>query len=356
MSRQRLYQYDVIRALAIIMVVAVHCLPPEWAPLVGHTSCKSFVRLSKALLLTCNPLFFMMSGKFNIRPLADTELDRYYYRRVRGVLVPTLIYAAIYTVWYRFPNVLPADALAMSYLRNVLGVLSDKIFWFVCTLFGMLLVAPYLAQGLRSIGRRGQMCLMGIWLVWSTCHWLGANLDFYYNWSFPLGGFFFFFCLGAFVEDSFLNDLSTRTLAVVGFLAWFVNGTLAYFGWEGYAYDRSPLYGITAICLYLFLVRRPWNHSERVRGAVSFVATNSFGIYLMHALLVWPVTDLLEPLLDVWGPLFFACHFPLTFLGGLAMALVCDNLLVRPAQALMDKAFLQKVELHAAGELPAHGR
>ena len=103
-------------------------------------------------------------------------------------------------------------------------------------------------------------------------------------------------------------------------------------------------------------MRRPWNHSERVRGAVSFVATNSFGIYLMHALLVWPVTDLLEPLLDVWGPLFFACHFPLTLLGGLAMALVCDNLLVRPAQALMDKAFLQKVELHAAGELPAHER
>lgn len=67
MGRRHIYAYDFIRAIAIIMVVAVHCIPGR-----AETSAAHFYNtLFLAALIPCNVLFFILSGLLNIH--ADYE-------------------------------------------------------------------------------------------------------------------------------------------------------------------------------------------------------------------------------------------------------------------------------------------
>ena len=336
MSGKRLYRYDVIRALAIVMVVGVHCIPAKTAPLLGPVSCRSYNEACKTLFFTCNALFFLLSGRFNMRELGEDEYTRYYYRRVRGVLLPTLIYLFIYTVVGPYSTSGSILHIAKVFVLNSLGELSHGIFWFVFSLFGMLLIAPFIASTFVRMGRNGQRWFLGLWFFVATLTYLSKCLEFDYSWSFPLGGFASFFCAGAFIEHSELNDLSTKTLITVGVAAWVSNMLLAYFGWSNGAYDWSPIYALTAVCLYLVLLRVPIPEDGALTRAISFVASQSFGIYLMHWLVFKMISPYFSPLQSMWGPLYHVCLSACVFALGLLLAVASDYLLVKPLQRLMD--------------------
>lgn len=60
----RLYKYDFVRAVAILFVVAVHSL---YFVDQSNPACLWIYWTLLTLFLTGNALFFLMSGKFNLR-------------------------------------------------------------------------------------------------------------------------------------------------------------------------------------------------------------------------------------------------------------------------------------------------
>jgi surface polysaccharide O-acyltransferase-like enzyme len=77
-----------MHAIAIIMVVAVHCIP-EGQSDAAHV----YTAFMKALLFPCNAVFFLLSGMFNLKPAYLDDLPHYYYRKIRNILIPALIFA-----------------------------------------------------------------------------------------------------------------------------------------------------------------------------------------------------------------------------------------------------------------------
>ena len=78
----RQYAYDVVRVVAMTFVVAVHSLV-----VIDQSSTILFLvfAVGQAVFFTANALFFMLSGKFNMREReTPTDLARYYVRRFRG--------------------------------------------------------------------------------------------------------------------------------------------------------------------------------------------------------------------------------------------------------------------------------
>lgn len=53
MPKKRIYAYDFIRAFAIVMVVAVHCIPDG-----PSNAAHIYAAFMKALLFPCNAIFF----------------------------------------------------------------------------------------------------------------------------------------------------------------------------------------------------------------------------------------------------------------------------------------------------------
>ncbi len=342
LAKERLHSYDRIRAIAILMVVGVHCLPSYDAPFIGEISSHSYNELLRTLFFTCNALFFMLSGRFNLRILDDSAYRRYYYRRIRGVLVPVLIYLLIYTLFNMYPDYYSVPNVLETYFYNSMGALSHGIFWFVFSLFGMLMVAPFLAHAFSKPSQTFQKAFFIIWLVWNVVNNFSENLSFDFSWSYPFWGFLFFFCVGGFIEDSFFNRMKTRSLLLLGVGVWLANALLAYLGWSVGAYDTSPFYGITAICLYLLILRIKPGTGSALGKCVSFIAVRSLDIYLLHWLAVLVLQPYFLPLSQISGILYHVCFTVCIFAIALVAAAVIEAVLIKPIQKLMDKVFRQK--------------
>jgi fucose 4-O-acetylase-like acetyltransferase len=115
MPKKRIYAFDFMRAVAIIMIVAVHCIP-EGPSEAAHV----YATFMKALLLPCNAIFFLMSGMFNLNESALGNLRHYYYRKVQTILIPALVYMLINTVYdmARQPGPFRPDMLLETYGVN----------------------------------------------------------------------------------------------------------------------------------------------------------------------------------------------------------------------------------------------
>lgn len=89
MSKTRLFPYDLVRVIALIMVICVHSIPDHyWAWAIGQP-----------LFFACNGIFFILSGHFNLRTRDEGTLGRYYLRKVATIVLPVIVYTGMMIVW-----------------------------------------------------------------------------------------------------------------------------------------------------------------------------------------------------------------------------------------------------------------
>lgn len=99
----RLYKYDFVRTVAIFFVVAVHSL---YFVDQSSTACLWIYWALQALFLTGNVLFFLLSGKFNLRERTDDAgVKKFYYNKIRNIVLPILIFFLIRSFYDLYPSI-----------------------------------------------------------------------------------------------------------------------------------------------------------------------------------------------------------------------------------------------------------
>lgn len=125
--RPRQANWDVLRGLSMLLVVAAHTLPmlPRFqGPRLGGAVA--------GFCMVCNPIFFMLSGYFAIRPLRGS-LGSYVLRKASSVLAPLVVYSLVLYVATSWSTLSPG-----GYLACLLGYLRGG-WWFVPALVPFLL-------------------------------------------------------------------------------------------------------------------------------------------------------------------------------------------------------------------------
>ncbi|MBY4797088.1 acyltransferase family protein [Collinsella sp. AGMB00827] len=163
-----------------------------------------------------------------------------------------------------------------------------------------------------------------------------------FSWTYPFGGFIFFFLIGPFVEELFSNKRARIALWILTPLCVAATTWLVIHGYSSHgqgAFDNSPLYAIAALGIYLGLLEIGDRiHARYIVQVIGFVARHSFTVYLVHL----HVLDYLKGFFpSVSGLAAIGAHLGLTLatIGlSLAIALIIDTILVHPAQRLFDLA------------------
>ncbi|MDY4041247.1 MAG: acyltransferase [Collinsella sp.] len=338
-TRVRDIRYDVVRVVAMAFVVAVHALMIVDA----DTPAGNVVTvLGQTVFFTCNALFFILSGKFNLTKRNAEDPGRYYLRKVRGIIVPVLILFFLRTVYNLWPALPGPRALAVTYVKNVLGDLSGSEYWFVYILVSFLAVVPFLAPAFTAMGRARQRLFLGMGLAWFCLLFFMRSRGITFSWSYLFTGFAFPFFIGPFVEDYMAEGHAARAIFAAMPICALATVALVLAGMTSQAqgaFDNSPFYMVLSIGMYLALLRLGGLvRGERARAVIAFAARHSFTVYLVHM----PVMHLLRGLMPAApGALGFVLHPVLTaatILVSLAVALAIDTALVRPAQRLFDLA------------------
>lgn len=257
--------FELLRIVAMFMILVVHFdgaalgLPTPEGALSGVGLGKTIV---EALSIPGVNLFVLISGYFLINLT---------WRRAANYLIMCLFYSlGIFAV----KCCVETGGFTLEGLWEAIRVLSSTDLWFVRDYFMLMLMAPLLNGGLRSLSPRMLCATMG-GLVFINCYmgwwWHGAVNPTGYT----LMQMIFVYCTGYCLRQHALSAWWGAALYVMSTVAIVTLSAVMEPG-KLYAYN-SPMVMGAAIGLFLIFARLQF--SSRV---VNAIASGTFAVYLIH--------------------------------------------------------------------------
>lgn len=335
---------DFLRVTACFLVMTVHATEPFYlggdGTLVLSGADAFWVSVFEGLARCCVPLFVIASGYLQL-PL-KYPAGEFFRRRFVRVVVPMVIWTLVYAFAYGSPaSSLKGLLLNFNYAAGHL--------WFVYMLLGLYLIMPVLSPWLEKVSRKELSLYLGLWVLtlcipfvreaaggmapmiyaadglpapalfplWGEASWNPFGL-FYY-----VSGFVGYLLVGVFVKRFVPEGRLVRAVGWTLFLLGFIlvcfgfmqrimaSGSFPVEGsvelavaWEAaIAFCGLPV-ALTA--LGLTLVYRSGSSSSGgssvfYRHIVLPLSTAGYGMYLMHMLVLGPVSAWLRSTLGI-GP------------------------------------------------------
>lgn len=298
--KQRILYIDILRTLAILAVIMLHCISGYFvnAELYGTNSWRA-VNILNTFTRTGVPLFFMISGYLLISDEKDTTLRSYFKRRLPKILIPFFIWNAAYYVYYSVQN--GADMNLGSFLYRFVTMDISYHFWFVYTLLSLYLVVPIIKPFLRRATNTQLLYALLVAAFPTTIGPLINKLSGVWLFRFEpvFLGYVGFFILGYILGRTSFSFRS-RTLI---YIAGICSALLSIFGTEALSYSElidtffNSGYGISPYCLssavFVFVKQLSENiTSAGISRTFSTLGTLSYGVYLSHVMVMNIIYDI----------------------------------------------------------------
>lgn len=306
---------DLARVLAIAAVVVIHVLAP-----VVETKTTDFgtgswwvANVGNSAMRWCVPAFVMVSGALLLDPRKADGVKAFYRRRLRRVGIPLVAWTGFYLA---FRSVYFGDVTAESAAQDVLAGSPFLQLYFLFVIVGLYLITPFLRVLVRAATRR---MLWAFALVMAGLGALDQVISVIGGTGNPNAVTRFLPFIGYFVAGWLLRDvrLTPRVLegAALAFLgSWIVTalGTGAVteaVGWGRYA---AYLYGflsppVVVMSVSAFLLIRwagtRWTPGPVTAGWLGRLSDLTFGVFLVHAAILFPLRRALPIPADLVGML-----------------------------------------------------
>ena len=360
-SDNRIVWLDVIRCVAMIMVIGVHCIDPfyisptmraipeytHWAAIYG------------SLLRPSVPLFVMMTGLL-LLPVKKQPLGKFYKKRIYRVLFPFLIWSVLYSMfpWVTGVLGLPKEIIGDFFCytqgqesQSLIDSLKDVAMipfnfshkenhmWYTYLLIGLYLYMPFFSAWIENADRKTKRAFLLIWIislfipylkeyvanclfersgyVFGTDTWNEFGLFYYF------AGFNGYLLLGHYVKKG--NDWSLMKTFILCILMFAVGYYITYTGFSTTASNPnatetemelfftfcSPNVLLMTLATFLLLQKVVITNSTVIKVLANMTQCG-FGIYMVHYFVVGPFFLLIGPSslpIPLQVPLMAICIF-----------------------------------------------
>lgn len=360
-SDNRIVWLDVIRCVAMIMVIGVHCIDPfyisptmraipeytHWAAIYG------------SLLRPSVPLFVMMTGLL-LLPVKKQPLGKFYKKRIYRVLFPFLIWSVLYSMfpWVTGVLGLPKEIISDFFCytqgqesQSLIDSLKDVAMipfnfshkenhmWYIYLLIGLYLYMPFFSAWIENADRKTKRAFLLIWIislfipylkeyvanclfersgyVFGTDTWNEFGLFYYF------AGFNGYLLLGHYVKKG--NDWSLMKTFILCILMFAVGYYITYTGFSTTASNPnatetemelfftfcSPNVLLMTLATFLLLQKVVITNSTVIKVLANMTQCG-FGIYMVHYFVVGPFFLLIGPSslpIPLQVPLMAICIF-----------------------------------------------
>jgi surface polysaccharide O-acyltransferase-like enzyme len=360
-SDNRIVWLDVIRCVAMIMVIGVHCIDPfyisptmraipeytHWAAIYG------------SLLRPSVPLFVMMTGLL-LLPVKKQPLGKFYKKRIYRVLFLFLIWSVLYSMfpWVTGVLGLPKEIIGDFFCytqgqesQSLIDSLKDVAMipfnfshkenhmWYIYLLIGLYLYMPFFSAWIENADRKTKRAFLLIWIislfipylkeyvanclfersgyVFGTDTWNEFGLFYYF------AGFNGYLLLGHYVKKG--NDWSLMKTFILCILMFAVGYYITYTGFSTTASNPnatetemelfftfcSPNVLLMTLATFLLLQKVVITNSTVIKVLANMTQCG-FGIYMVHYFVVGPFFLLIGPSslpIPLQVPLMAICIF-----------------------------------------------
>ena len=304
-SRTRVVWLDYARMIAIICVVITHTVETVYQLNVESLLCYSFYRRIFVIAMHTIgrlgvPIFFFLTGYLLLdRKYSGDRYRTFLKKNFCGLLVTTEIWIIIYNIF---------NALFWNTSFDIGKCLQNMLFlkttemghmWYMPVILGMYLFIPFVANALNNTDIK-VLCIpmifvftycfvvpdVNIWLMANGKETISALLDL----SFSGNGYGFMILLGYLIKKGMFDRIHSVVLVILGGVGFvFTVFIQNYSDLHGILYNvwyNSASMLIVDLSIFVLLSRtKP--RSGKVASSISMA---SFGIYLMHNLILIPLS------------------------------------------------------------------
>ena len=280
---ERIFEYDLMRVLFSLMVLGIHILAKVRGFSKEYNTTWHIVNIVTNFLMICNPLFFILSGKFNLNKKFDCNEDykEYYKSKVVNIIVPFVIISIIVYIIFNYNNM----SLIEFFKKFVSGDIEGT-YWFIYSLIGMLIYSPFFSKMVNNMNKTDKKIFFWISIlisgiivtlsIFNIKSAIGLTTFGILYWN-------FYYVLGSFIEEIFETKRSRKIMIMLGLTSFIIQFLLERFYNSGYRlYDPSPILTFEAIGLYFIILEFVKIKSSAIRKGITFLASYTYIFYLCH--------------------------------------------------------------------------
>ena len=327
-AKKREIKYEVIRVIAMIFVITIHQLDkfkPQFTNPIQH-------QLLSIIFLTCNGLFFMLSGKFALNFNYEEKgcYKKYYLGKFIKIIIPALFYMAIkelYLMHFTFKQKITISSFLRAYILSVVEGYIVTEYWFVYYLIANLLVAPFVARIFRKLTNKEIYLFVIIAL-------LSNALSVYTQWTghvfavpFYLSGMNLYFFLGYFIDKISSTKKQKRVLVTLGIVSYIITFICLQKGQTINVFDIVPT--MTFVVCMIYILIRDGVKIKRMEKPILILGKYSFSIYLVHVIMMDVMTWIFPYNEGMPISIYVILKVIMILISSLVVAVLIDNTIIK---------------------------
>ena len=294
-SKDRVCYFDVLNILSCIAVLALHHNGIVWQFSDSWTWRTSLV--VECFAYWAVPVFLMLSGATLLNYRTKYSTKEFFKKRIIRTAIPWLFWSVIFLIWKMMTGQIVVESYNPFYLFNL--ILSNKVenvYWYFTALFGVYLSIPILSPLIQF--RKTLWYLVGVNFIFVGVVPVVNQL---LGTSFQLSvyvttGLIVFPVLGYLLSTTQIDKRKRIALYIAGILATLFRYVYTYIkSYENGTTDSTIKgYGmfysvLLAAAVFVLIKQIPWNRlfSEKTKKLISIIASCSFGIYLIHMMVIY---------------------------------------------------------------------
>lgn len=289
---------NILNVIAIIAVIAMHC-----NGIVHHYSEERSWATSLIIECICYwavPIFLMITGAnlFEYRKKYNTKT--FFEKRLKKIVIPLVFWSIIMSIIYIYKqNILLKDIKLVDFINIIMTNEEQPIYYYLFVMIGIYMTLPLLSHLSEDKYRKT------LWYIILVCFIFNCTLPvifnifgIIYNWdmSVQIGGYLIYVILGFLLSKQDIDKKNRLVIYSFGILSVLFRYIYTYF------YSRFnhvlviDLFGYTqfhsvllSTSIFVFIKNINWDKifkSERMFSIIEVISSYSFGVYLIHMLIV----------------------------------------------------------------------
>lgn len=163
---KRLMWAEYLKIISIFGVIIIHSSAPYLLKYKNETIGWWTGNLYDTLFRWCIPVFFMLSGTFILEQVQSVSIRQFYLRRFKRIVMPFFIWSVVYFIWRVLVNKEEIAIVNFFWL-----FLKEPVYyhlWFIYTLIGLYLLAPFLGIYLKYASKGDIAILIIFWFIFGS--------------------------------------------------------------------------------------------------------------------------------------------------------------------------------------------
>jgi len=333
----RIIYLDLIKIVGILSVVLIHTTGPimyrvnDLAPGYWMTG-----NIFEAIVMMGVPLFFMVSGALLLSK-KNESLQEFFKKRINKVLIPLILWSLIYILFKKY--IIGASYYNIDISTYIFKAFGDKAYYhlgFLYQIIGLYMFIPIIRTVIHNAKTKLLIYWLILWIIFGMLNPFSEQLLGYklYDMMPMMSGLFGYMILGYLLHKLEMNKkiyisatvliIISTTISIIGtdYISHLNNKYNALFTNYIGIFTMSQAIGWFILLKYLSCIYIDHKWSKDI---ISKVSIASFGIYLIHPIILYFLQKLGLYALNGYNPLII---IPIVFMLTIAISYIFINYIV----------------------------